>query len=65
VKQYMRENERVCICPPESPRCVCSRVPLFNRLTKKAVRPSAREIERNRRCRSARLRVVERTGAQL
>ena len=62
VKQYMRENERVCICPPESPRCVCRRSPLFKRLTKKAVRPSAQEIAHNRRCRSARLRAVERTG---
>jgi len=63
VKQYMRENERVCICPPESLRCVCRRSPLFKRLTKKAVRPSALELVRNRRSRSARLRVVERTGA--
>jgi 16S rRNA (cytosine1402-N4)-methyltransferase len=62
VKQYMHENERACICPPEMPRCVCGRAPLFKRLTKKPVRPSAQEIARNRRCRSARLRVVERTG---
>jgi 16S rRNA (cytosine1402-N4)-methyltransferase len=63
VKNYLRENERLCICPPEIPRCVCDRVPLFKRLTKKAVRPSVQEIARNRRCRSARLRVAERTGA--
>jgi 16S rRNA (cytosine1402-N4)-methyltransferase len=63
VKQYMRENERSCVCPPESPRCVCSRAPLFKRLTKKSIRPSAKEIALNRRCRSARLRVVERTDA--
>jgi 16S rRNA (cytosine1402-N4)-methyltransferase len=63
VKQYMRENERACVCPPESPRCVCRRAPLFKRLTKKAVQPSAEEIARNRRCRSARLRVAERTEA--
>ncbi len=63
VKNYMRENERACICPPESPRCVCDRLPLFKRITGKAVRPSAQEIARNRRCRSARLRVAERTWA--
>jgi 16S rRNA (cytosine1402-N4)-methyltransferase len=62
VKQYMRENERVCICPPESLRCVCRRSPLFKRLTKKVVRPSAQELAHNQRCRSARLRAVERTG---
>ncbi|MBN2188403.1 MAG: 16S rRNA (cytosine(1402)-N(4))-methyltransferase RsmH [Chitinispirillaceae bacterium] len=64
VKQYIQEHERVCICPPELPRCVCSRAPLFKRLTKKAIQPSAQEIARNRRCRSARLRIVERTEAQ-
>jgi len=62
VKQFMRENERVCICPPESLRCVCRRSPLFKRLTKKAVRPSVQELACNHRCRSARLRAVERTG---
>jgi 16S rRNA (cytosine1402-N4)-methyltransferase len=65
VKQYMRENERTCICPQGSPRCVCRSAPLFKRLTKKAVQPSALEVARNRRCRSARLRVTERTGTLL
>jgi 16S rRNA (cytosine1402-N4)-methyltransferase len=63
VKKYMRDNERECVCPPEAPRCVCGGAPMFKRLTKKAIRPSAQEIARNRRCRSARLRVVERTEA--
>jgi 16S rRNA (cytosine1402-N4)-methyltransferase len=63
VKEFIRENERTCICPPELPRCVCHRVPLFKRLTKKAIKPSLQETSCNRRCRSARLRVVERTGA--
>jgi 16S rRNA (cytosine1402-N4)-methyltransferase len=64
VKKFVQENERTCICPPEVPRCLCKRVPLFKRLTKKAIKPSAQEIARNRRCRSARLRVVERTGGE-
>ena len=64
VKEFMRRNERTCICPPEVPMCVCSKSPVFKRLTKKAVRPSVQEMERNRRSRSARLRVVERTEAQ-
>jgi 16S rRNA (cytosine1402-N4)-methyltransferase len=63
VKKFLRENERSCVCPPEIPFCVCDRLPLFKRLTKKAMRPSAQEIALNNRCRSARLRAAERTGA--
>jgi 16S rRNA (cytosine1402-N4)-methyltransferase len=63
VKEFMRKNERVCICPPEVLKCVCTRTPVFARLTKKAVRPSEEEQRRNRRSRSARLRVVQRIGA--
>ena len=63
VKEYMREHERICICPPEAPRCTCSRDPLFKRITKKAIKASEQEIAMNRRSRSARLRVVERTAA--
>jgi 16S rRNA (cytosine1402-N4)-methyltransferase len=65
VKDYMREQERSCICPPELPKCICNRSPLFKRITKKPIRPSAAEIAVNRRSRSARLRAAERTGAPL
>jgi 16S rRNA (cytosine1402-N4)-methyltransferase len=65
VKEYMREQERSCICPPELPQCMCNRKPLFKRLTKKAIRPTAAELALNRRSRSARLRAAERTGASL
>jgi 16S rRNA (cytosine1402-N4)-methyltransferase len=44
---------------------MCKRSPLFKRITKKAIRPSATEIALNRRSRSARLRAAERTGASL
>ena len=65
VKDFMRAHERVCTCPPEIPRCVCSRSPVFKRLAKKALRAADAELSQNRRSRSARLRVVERTGAPL
>jgi 16S rRNA (cytosine1402-N4)-methyltransferase len=65
VKEYMREHERICTCPPELPQCRCGRSPLFKRITKRAVRPMAAEITLNRRSRSARLRGTERTGASL
>ena len=35
VKEYMREHERTCICPPELPQCICNRSPLFKRILKK------------------------------
>jgi 16S rRNA (cytosine1402-N4)-methyltransferase len=63
VKEYIREQERSCICPPELPQCRCDRTPLFKRITKKAIRPSAAELALNRRSRSARLRAAERTEA--
>jgi 16S rRNA (cytosine1402-N4)-methyltransferase len=63
VKNFMRNNEQTCICPPEAPRCVCNRIPLFKRVTGKTIRPSSKEIADNRRSRSARLRAVDRTGA--
>jgi 16S rRNA (cytosine1402-N4)-methyltransferase len=63
VKEFMRRQERSCICPPEMPRCICNASPIFKRITKKALRPSAQEIARNSRSRSARLRVAQRTEA--
>lgn len=60
VKQAMLKWEKGCTCPPDFPRCACGRRPLFRRLSKKAVRPSQREIQDNPRARSASLRAAER-----
>jgi 16S rRNA (cytosine1402-N4)-methyltransferase len=60
VKQTMVNWERPCTCPPEFPRCVCGKVPLFRRLIKKGLKPSETEIKNNPRARSAILRVAER-----
>jgi 16S rRNA (cytosine1402-N4)-methyltransferase len=59
VKERFRFWEHPCRCPPDLPRCVCGAVPLGRRLTKKPVTPSAGEIARNPRARSAKLRVFE------
>lgn len=56
VKNAFREWSRSCICPPELPVCVCRGAPLGETLTRKPVRPTAEELERNPRSRSARLR---------
>jgi 16S rRNA (cytosine1402-N4)-methyltransferase len=61
VKNFMREKERHCACPPEQPICTCDRHPIFNRINNKAIKAGEAEIARNPRARSARLRVAERT----
>jgi len=60
VKQLFREQAKGCICPPRLPICQCNQVPLVKVLTRKGVRASTEEIEKNSRSRSAILRVAER-----
>lgn len=60
VKQCFRKNEAPCICPPDFPVCMCGRKSLGTVITKKPILPSAEEIERNRRSKSAKLRIFER-----
>ena len=59
VKNFIRERNKNCICPPQAPICNCSGRRSVNVLTKKGIIPSNEEIERNPPSRSARLRVVE------
>ncbi|MCL1597982.1 MAG: 16S rRNA (cytosine(1402)-N(4))-methyltransferase RsmH [Actinomycetia bacterium] len=63
VKRAMNERARGCVCPPELPICVCGSQPDVKVLTRKAVRPSQDEIERNPRARSAVLRVAEKVAS--
>ena len=63
VKQRMMAAANQCECPPELP-CVCGAVQTVRIVRKVAKKPSAAEIERNRRSTSARLRVAERIAEE-
>jgi len=58
VKNYFRDEAKGCTCPPDFPVCVCGREPELRLLTRKPVRPSAREVSENPRSASARLRAA-------
>jgi 16S rRNA (cytosine1402-N4)-methyltransferase len=59
VKDYFRRESTDCICPPGLPICVCDHEATLRLINKRVRRPSAAEVARNPRARSARMRVVE------
>jgi 16S rRNA (cytosine1402-N4)-methyltransferase len=59
VKNYFREKNKDCTCPPEAPICTCEGRRLIRLLTRQAVSPTEAEAKRNPPSRSAKLRVVE------
>ncbi len=62
VKRQMAEWCQGCVCPKDFPICVCGKKPKGKLVYKKGLAPSADEIARNPRARSARLRVFEKEG---
>jgi 16S rRNA (cytosine1402-N4)-methyltransferase len=56
VKHAFRDWSESCVCPPDLPVCACDRIALGAPVNRKAVRPTAAEVEENSRARSARLR---------
>ncbi len=61
VKLVASEFEKACLCPRESPVCVCGgNHQKLKKVFRKPVLPTAEEIARNPRARSAKLRVYER-----
>ena len=60
VKNAIAARENGCTCPREAPICTCGFVRTLKSVSRKPILPSAEEIEKNPRSRSAKLRVAER-----
>ncbi|MGN0574763.1 MAG: 16S rRNA (cytosine(1402)-N(4))-methyltransferase RsmH, partial [Ruminococcus sp.] len=62
VKQRFAGWCRGCICPPDFPQCVCGRKPQGTLINRKPIVADKKELERNNRSRSAKLRIIERSA---
>lgn len=61
VKNKFRQNENPCTCPPDFPVCICKKISKGKVITRKPILPSKQEEEKNKRSKSAKLRVFERS----
>ena len=61
VKSGFKKRENPCECPPSFPVCVCGKKSAGKVITRKPILPSEEECEINKRARSAKLRVFERS----
>lgn len=59
VKQRFAGFCKGCVCPPDFPVCICGRTPQGKLVTRRAVESSPEELSENPRCRSAKLRAVQ------
>jgi len=59
VKEKFKYEASTCVCPPQAIICTCGKVARIKIITRKAVVPDELEVNRNRRARSAKLRVAE------
>jgi len=60
VKNFFRDEEKDCVCPPRVPICVCDKKSTLKIITKKTLTPDPEETARNPRASSAKMRVAER-----
>ncbi|MBU1049975.1 16S rRNA (cytosine(1402)-N(4))-methyltransferase RsmH [Candidatus Bipolaricaulota bacterium] len=60
VKQFFRDKERPCVCPPKMPECVCGKEIEAEILTKRPLTATSEELNVNARSRSAKLRAAVR-----
>jgi 16S rRNA (cytosine1402-N4)-methyltransferase len=59
VKRKFKALATGCDCPPDLPVCVCGKEPQVRLLTRKVLRPTKEEVDRNPMARSTRMRAVE------
>ena len=59
VKETFASFANRCTCPPDLPVCVCGKSPVLEIVNRKPIVPTAEEIARNPRARSAKLRVAQ------
>ncbi len=59
VKRFLAREARDCLEDPLPPVCTCGHLARVRLISRRIVRPSEAEVARNRRARSARLRVAE------
>ncbi len=60
VKNFMRDESKDCLCPPEQWTCTCGHQATLTRITTKPIIAAPAEIEQNPRARSAKLRIAKR-----
>lgn len=60
VKNFLAQESRGCICPPETPVCACGHQPRVRLVNRRVIRPSTQEVQSNPRSRSAKMRVAQR-----
>lgn len=58
VKDTFRKFEDRCTCPDDAPICICGKKPILKAKPRGAILPTSKEIERNPRARSAKMRVA-------
>jgi len=59
VKRFMARESRDCVEDPLPPVCTCGHRAQLRLLARRGITPGTDEVRRNRRARSARLRVAE------
>ena len=59
VKNLLIREAAGCICPPGVAICSCEHEPTIRLVSRRVVRPTAEEVRRNPRSRSAKMRVAE------
>ena len=60
VKNFFKDEEKGCICPPRLPVCACGHKTRLKIITRRPVTPASEEVKRNPRASSSKLRVAER-----